>query len=166
MSHDRNSNLAAAGHPGSACRLEWSRHIRAGQVHWPAVAVSHPEDKINVIVANPTMIAAYRSGIPGNGKPFPDGSITVKIHWKPKQDGEAPFPVTVPGTLLGLGCMVKDSKRFADTGGWGWAQFDYDPASAAFTPNTSAQENDAKCGFACHEPVKAKDYVYTAYPPR
>ena len=76
------------------------------------------------------------------------------------------FAVTVPDTLLGLGCMVKDSKRFADSGGWGWAQFDYDPASAKFTPNTSIQGNDAKCGFACHTPVKAKDYVFTAYPTR
>ena len=86
-----------------------------GYEDWPDVAVSHPEDKINVIVANPIMIEAYRAGIPGNGKPFPDGSKIVKIHWKPKQNAEAPFAVTVPNTLLGLGCMVKDSKRFADT---------------------------------------------------
>ena len=137
-----------------------------GYQDWPAVAVSHPEDKINVIVANPTMIEAYRAGIPGNGKPFPDGSKTVKIHWKPKKSAEAPFAVVVPDTQLGLGCMVKDSKRFADTGGWRWALFDYDPVSATFTPNTSLQQNDAKCGFACHTIVKAKDYVFTAYPTR
>ena len=81
-----------------------------GYEDWPDVAVSHPEDKINVIVANPAMIDAYRAGVPDNGKPFPDGSKIVKIHWKPKQNGEAPFAVTVPDTLLGLGCMVKDSK--------------------------------------------------------
>jgi hypothetical protein len=98
-----------------------------GYEDWPAVAVSHPEDKINVIVANPTMIDAYRAGVPGNGKPFLDGSKTVKIHWKPKQNAEAPFAVTVPDTLLGLGCMVKHSKRFADSGGWGWAQLTMTP---------------------------------------
>jgi hypothetical protein len=137
-----------------------------GYEDWADVSVSHPEDKINVIVANSVMIEAYRSGVPGNGKPFPDGAKTVKIHWKPKQDAEAPFPVAVPGTLIGLGCMVKDSKRFADGGGWGYAQFDYDAASDTFTPNTSLQGNDAKCGVACHTIVKAKDYVFTAYPKR
>jgi hypothetical protein len=55
---------------------------------WPAVAVSHPEDKINLIVANPTMIEAYRAGIPGNGKPFPDGSKIVKI-----QGGRGPAAI-------------------------------------------------------------------------
>ena len=89
------------------------------------------------------MIDAYRAGVPGNGKPFPDGSKVVKIHWKPKQSTEAPFPVAVPDTLIGLGCMVKDSARFADGGGWGYAQFDYDAASDTFTPNTSIQGHDA-----------------------
>jgi hypothetical protein len=138
-----------------------------GYEDWPDVAVSHPEDgKINAIVANSVMIEAYRAGIPGNGKPFPDGAKTVKIHWKPKQNAEAPFPVAVPDTLIGLGCMVKDSNRFADGGGWGYAQFDYDAAAKTFTPNTSIQGNDAKCGVACHTIVKAKDYVFTAYPER
>jgi hypothetical protein len=63
--------------------------------------------------------------------------------------------------------MEKDSKRFADSGGWGWAVFDYDTASNTFTPGTLAgkppQRNDAKCGFTCHTAVKASDYVFTAY---
>ena len=53
--------------------------------------------------------------------------------------------------------MVKDSERFPDGGGWGYAQFDYDAASNTFTPNTSIQGNDAKCAVACHTIVKAKD---------
>jgi Cytochrome P460 len=144
-----------------------------GYEDWPAVAVSYPEstmgspqepdDKLNLIVANSVMIDAYRAGIPGNGKPFPDGSKIMKILWMPKQHAEAPFAVKVPGTLSGIGCMVKDSGRFPDTGGWGLAQFDYDPASDTFTPNTSLQGNDAKCGHACHTIVEAKDYVFTAY---
>jgi len=137
-----------------------------GYEDWLPVAVSHPEGKINQIAANPAMTEAYRSGIPGNGKPFPDGSRIVKIHWKPKKNAEAPFPTIVPDTLIGLGCMVKDSSRFADSGGWGYAQFDYDAASDTFTPNTSMQGKDAKCGVACHTIVKAKDYVFTAYPKR
>jgi hypothetical protein len=134
-----------------------------GYEDWPAVAVSHPEDKLLVIVANPTMIDAYRAGFPGNGKPFPDGSRTVKITWNAKESTEAPFPVLIPDTLAAVGCMVKDSGRFADSGGWGYAQFNYDPASDTFAPDTELQENDAKCGFACHAIVEAKDYVFTAY---
>jgi hypothetical protein len=63
--------------------------------------------------------------------------------------------------------MVKDSKRFADSGGWGWAVFEYDAASDTFRPGTTAdqppQANDAKCGFACHTIVKERDYVFTDY---
>ena len=138
-----------------------------GYEDWPVVAVSQPEGKLNVIVANTAMIDAYLAGIPDNGQPFPDGSKMAKIAWKPKQSEEAPFAVSIPDTLMGIGFMVKDSQRFADTGGWGWAQFNYDPASDTFTPATEAdeppQENDAKCGFACHTIVEAKDYVFTAY---
>src|ERR1700752_4015646 len=116
---------------------------------WPTVAVSQAGDLIEVILGNPVIIDAYRAGIPGNGKPFPDGAKIVKIHWKPEKSAEAPDPSTiVPSTLIGLGCMVRDSKRFADSGNWGWAQFDYDSASDTFTPNKSLQGNDAKCGFA------------------
>jgi hypothetical protein len=63
--------------------------------------------------------------------------------------------------------MIKDSKRFADSGGWGYAVFDYDGGSGTFKPGTSAstppQGNDAKCGFACHTLAKARDYVFTYY---
>ncbi len=138
-----------------------------GYEDWPVVAVSQPEGKLNVIVANNAMIDAYLAGIPDNGQPFPDGSKMAKIAWKPKQSEESPSAVSIPDTLLGIGFMVKDSGRFADTGGWGWAQFNYDPASDTFTPATEAdeppQENDAKCGFACHTIAEAKDYVFTAY---
>ena len=145
-----------------------------GYEDWPAVTVSHTQGKmrssairisqINMIVANPVMIEAYRAGVPGNGKPFPDGAKTAKIHWKPKKMADAPAPTTIPGALIGLACMVKDSRRFSDTGGWGWALFDYDATSDTFAPTTSQQENDAKCGSACHTAVKARDYVFTVYP--
>jgi hypothetical protein len=66
--------------------------------------------------------------------------------------------------------MVKDSKRFADSGGWGWGAFNYDAASDTFAPGTLAdtapQANDAKCGFACHTAVKDRDYVFTEYATR
>ena len=139
-----------------------------GYEDWQTVAVSQSAAGINVILANRVMIDAYQAGVPGNGKPFPDGSKTVKIAWKPEKSKEAPDTTTVvPGTLNGVGFMVRDSKRFADSGGWGWAQFKYDAASDRFTPFTAAdtppQKNDAKCGFACHTIATKKDYVFTAY---
>jgi hypothetical protein len=68
----------------------------------------------------------------------------------------------MPDTLHDIDFMVRDSKRFADSGNWGYAQFNYDPALATFTPLGEGY----KCGFACHTIVQAKDYVFTAYPAR
>jgi Cytochrome P460 len=137
-----------------------------GYEAWQTVAISHNEKLMAVILANPVMIKAYQSGIPGNGKPFPDGSKMAKIHWNPKK--QEAFPNTmVPASLHDVDFMVKDSKRFADSGGWGWGAFMYNAASDTFTPaNMSAeppQGNDAKCGFACHTIVRTKDYVFTEY---
>ncbi len=98
-----------------------------GYETWQIVAVSQTDELLKVIVANPVMIDAYRAGIPGNGKPFPDGSKIAKIQWRPKKSAEAPFPVNVPDTLKVVDFIAKDSKRFADSGGWGYAPFSYDP---------------------------------------
>jgi hypothetical protein len=126
---------------------------------WTTVAVSRAGDTIEVILGNPVIIKAYRAGIPGNGKHFPVGSKLAKIHWTATDSTESPRPTTIPGTLHDIDFMVRDSKRFKDTGGWGWEEFDYDPASDTFMPF----EDDAKCGFECHTRVAAKDYVFTAY---
>jgi len=76
----------------------------------------------------------------------------------------------VAGTLHDVDFMVKDGKRFSDSGGWGYGEFEYDAASDTFRPGTAAdkppQGNDAKCGFACHTVVKKQDYVFTEYPKR
>ena len=133
---------------------------------WQTISVSKNEKMITAILGNPAMINAFQAGIPGNGKPFPDGAKLAKIHWNPKKMEVFPA-ATVPGAQHDMDFMVKDSKRFADSGGWGWATFDYDAASDTFTPGTLAdhppQGNDAKCGFACHTSVKKKDYVFTDY---
>jgi len=137
-----------------------------GYEGWQAVSVSYNETAIAVILANPVMIEAYKAGVPGNGKPFPDGSKMAKIHWNPKKMETFPS-ATVPGTQHDVDFMEKDSKRFADSGGWGWAVFDYDTASRTFAPGTLAdhppQANDAKCGFTCHTIVKTRGYVFTNY---
>ena len=131
-----------------------------GYEAWQVVSISQDGPLVAAILANPVMIKAYMAGLPGNGKPFPDGSKMAKIHWNVKQSAEAPTPTTVPDTLHDVDFMVRDSKRFPDTGGWGYAQFNYDSASDTFTPFGTG----AKCGFACHTIVAAKDYVFTAYP--
>jgi len=137
-----------------------------GYERWQLVSISRDGDLIAAILANPVMIEAYLSGIPGNGKPFPDGAKMAKVHWNPTTMGTFPA-ATVPGTQHDVDFMVKDSARFADSGGWGWGVFEYDHASDTFRPGTSAdtppQENDAKCGFACHTIVQSRDYVFTDY---
>jgi hypothetical protein len=138
-----------------------------GYEDWPVIAISENEGLIAVIVGNPVMIDAYKEGAPDNGKPFPDGAKMAKFHWNPKKQETYPGQPTVPGTQHDVDFMVKDSKRFADSGGWGWAVFNYDSSSDTFTPGTLAdqppQANDAKCGFACHTIVETRDYVFTEY---
>jgi cytochrome P460 len=137
-----------------------------GYESWETVSISHSEKLLAVTLANPEMIKAFQSGIPGNGQPFPDGAKMAKIHWNPKKH-ETFTTTAVPDSLHDVDFMVKDSKRFADSGGWGWGAFRYDPASDTFTPATVSdqppQANDAKCGFACHTIVRNKDYVFTPY---
>jgi hypothetical protein len=138
-----------------------------GYESWQAVAVSHPAgegaemsgEALNVILANPVMVDAYAAGHPGNGKPWPDGAMTVKIQYIPKKSKEAPFNVAIPDRLRNVAFMVKDSKRFAAGGGWAYANFNYDAASKTFTPDGTGTE----CGVACHTIVKGKDYVFTEY---
>ena len=137
-----------------------------GYEGWQVVATSQNDKLVAVILANPVMIDAYLTGVPGNGRPFPDGAKMAKIHWNPKKNQYFP-DTTVPGSLHDVDFMMKDSNRFADSGGWGWAAFNYNAASDTFSPGTLADEppqaNDAKCGFACHTTVKTKDYVFTEY---
>ena len=131
-----------------------------GYENWQVVAVSQTENLLKVMVANPTMMDAYRAGVPGNGKPFPDGSKIAKIEWKPKKSTEAPFSVRIPDALQDIFLIEKNSKRFPDTKGWAYAVFDYVPASDTFKPNATGT---VTCGFTCHTRVAAKDYIFTAY---
>ena len=141
-----------------------------GYETWQVISISHNGALMAVILGNPTMIEAYKAGIPGNGKPFPDGAKMAKIHWNPIKKESYPGQPLVPNTLHDIDFMVKDTTRFADSGGWGYGEFEYDTASEAFRPGTLTdqppQANDAKCGFACHTVVKQRDYVFTEFPKR
>ena len=82
-----------------------------GYEDWPVVAVSQPEGKLNVIVANPAMIDAYLAGVPGNGSLSPTAPRWRKSRGRRRQSEEAPFAVSIPDTLMGVGFMVKDSAQ-------------------------------------------------------
>jgi len=88
--------------------------------------------------------------------------MIVKIEWAKRSNPESPYSVTVPGDLMSVSFIEKDSRRFPDTHGWAYAQFTYDASSDTFSPKGS----DAKCGYACHTTVAAKDYIFTAFPKR
>jgi hypothetical protein len=137
-----------------------------GYETWQVVSVSHNAKGMAVILGNPTMVKAFEAGIPGNGKPVPDGARMAKMHYAPKPNQYFP-DATVPKEQRDVDFMVKDSKRFADSGGWGYAVFNYDAATDTFSPGTTAnqppQANDAKCGFACHTVPQKNDYVFTEY---
>jgi Cytochrome P460 len=169
--------LSAMGFRGVSAQDKYALKVPGGLAFsefkgyegWDLVSISQDGPLMAAILANPTMIDAYQKGIPGNGKPFPDGSKMAKIHWKPGKMQTFPA-ATVPDTLHDVDFMVKDSKRFADSGGWGWAVFEYEAKLHRFRPgdtkDTPPQANDAKCGFSCHTIVKNRDYVFTDYGPR
>ncbi len=134
-----------------------------GYEDWSVVSSARTDEILKVIVANPKMIKAYKAGIPVNGQPFPDGSMIVKLQWTHKKSTEAPFVVEVPDVFSQAFVMEKDSKRFAKSGGWGYAVFNYEAASDKFTADAKSLSD---CGFACHTPVRAKDYIFHPYQKR
>src|ERR1700723_3649088 len=121
-----------------------------GYEDWADVSSARTTEILKVIVANPAMINAYKAGVPGNGQPFPEGSMIVKLQWTPKKSTEAQFPVDVPDVFKQAFVMEKDSKRFPKTGGWGYAVFNYDAASDKFTADPQSL---ADCGNTCHTAV-------------
>jgi hypothetical protein len=133
-----------------------------GYEDWVAVSSARTEEVLKVIVANPTMIEAYKAGIPGNGQPFPEGSKIAKLQWSFKKSTEAPFVVDVPDAFTQAFVIEKDSKRFPNTGGWGYALFNYDAATDKFVADPAT----ADCGHACHVAVKKKDYIFHPYQKR
>ncbi|MCX7098421.1 MAG: cytochrome P460 family protein [Methylococcales bacterium] len=120
---------------------------------WRVLGVSHRLDKkfVRSILGNDVAIAAARAG---KTQPWPDGTIIAKLSWKEQPHPNWPQAI-VPGEFAGAEAMVKDSKKFADTGGWGFGHWE------GKTLVMNSAEKTATC-FACHTPMKDHDYVYTA----
>lgn len=128
-----------------------------GYRDWKLVSVAHEAGKLNdirAILGNDIAIKAYRDG----KLPFPDGAIIARIAWNyvPSEENNKVFGDAqsfVAGAPTNIQFMVKDSQKYASTGGWGFAQF-----------------NDGKPApvqgcFECHVPVKDRDFVFTRYSP-
>jgi hypothetical protein len=134
--------------------------IPPGYRDWKLISVAHEEGNLNdlrAILGNDVAIKAYREG----KLPFPDGAIIARLAWNyvPSDENNKVFgrqQSFVAGSPTNVQFMVKDSKKYAATGGWGFAQFkDGKPDDKA----------DLKTCFPCHEPIKARDFVFTRYAP-
>lgn len=127
---------------------------------WKFISVAHEEGNLNsfaAILGNDIAINAYREG----KLPFPDGAIIAALHYRfvPSAENNKVFSRDqsfVAGTPTNVQFMVKDSKKYAATGGWGFAHFnDGKPADESFM----------KTCFPCHQAIKARDFVFTRYAP-
>ena len=137
-----------------------------GYENWPFVAPSYRTDnhELRVILGNTRMIDSYKAGIPGNGKPFPDGSIIVKIGWSERKSPV--FPVAhEPDVLRRVEFIMKDAARFSATNGWGYARFLYDAQARTYTPYGKDGSFAGEC-HQCHTIVKDRDFIFTGYPER
>jgi hypothetical protein len=132
-----------------------------GYEDWAVISSARTDKELKVIVGNPAIIKAFKAGTPASGQPFPEGSKMVKMQWKLKKSTEAPFAVEVPDTPTQAFVMEKDSKRFPQTGGWGYAVFNHEANGRMV-----ADEAKADCGHVCHVAVKNKDYVFHPYQKR
>jgi hypothetical protein len=126
--------------------------IPQGYQQWELIAPAEeaaPLNELRAVLGDKTAIHAYRNGT----QPFPDGSVLVKLAWKRVQSSEFE-PASVPGAATTVQVMVKDSRKYASTGGWGFGRF---------VDGTAADEAQH---FACHEAgVKGHDYVFTRIAP-
>jgi hypothetical protein len=154
------STARASEHSDDKAAPIYGVTIPPGYRDWNLISVTHEEGDFNQLraqVGNDTAMKAYREG----KLPFPDGSIIVALHWKriPSEEDNKAFgkaQAFVAGSPVNMQVMVKDSIKYAATGGWGFGDFnDGKPSDEAMH----------KACFSCHEPVKDHDFVFTRYAP-
>ena len=149
-----------SGHADEEASPIYGVKIPAEYRDWKLISVTHEQGDFNQLRAQlgkDTAIKAYR----GNKLPFPDGSIIVALHWKrtPSDDDNKVFgkvQAFVAGSLVNMQIMVKDSRKYSATGGWGFGDF---------TDGKPADEAKHKTCFQCHQPGKDRDFVFTRYAP-
>ena len=124
-----------------------------GYMAWQVIAPSYRADKghIRIITGNEVAVAALHAG----KKPLPDGSVLAKVVWKAEQHPSFPL-ATVPGAFVQVEFMVKDSKKYKNTGGWGFARF----MGSELKPYGKDAGFVGEC-FNCHIPVANNDYLFT-----
>ncbi|RKE74004.1 cytochrome P460 [Pseudorhodoplanes sinuspersici] len=129
--------------------------IPEGYRQWELIAPAEeaaPLNEIRAVLGNKVAVDAYQSGT----LPFPDGTILVKLAWKHIQSPDF-RPASIPGAATTVQVMVKDSQKYADTGGWGFGRF---------INGVPVDEAQHRTCFPCHEArAKAHDYVFTRYAP-
>jgi hypothetical protein len=129
--------------------------VPEGYRSWQLIAVSHrtdDKDELRAVLGNPIVMKAFRE----NTLPFPDGSVIAKLAWKREPMKEF-AGAWMPGVAPRIEFMVKDSKKYASTGGWGFGRF---------INGKPADEAVHKTCFPCHQVnVKDHDFVFTRYAP-
>jgi hypothetical protein len=154
------STAPASGHTAQEAAPVFGIKIPPGYRDWKLISVAHEAGNLNdlrAILGNDVATKAYREG----KLPFPDGTIIARLAWSyvPSEENDKVFgrqQSFVAGPPTNIQFMVKDSKKYAATGGWGFAQFkDGKPDDKA----------DLKTCFPCHQPIKARDFVFTRYAP-
>jgi hypothetical protein len=131
-----------------------------GYRDWRLISVAHEEGKLNdirAILGNDIAIKSYRDGT----LPFPDGAIIARLAWNyiSSEENNKAFGGAqsfVAGSPTNVQFMIKDSTKYASTGGWGFVQFNDGK------PVEPAQLSGC---FTCHVPVKDRDFVFTHYSP-
>jgi hypothetical protein len=154
-----NVALTTARADGAAA-LVLGGKLPEGYRDWTLISVAHEEGKLNdlrAVLGNDIAVKAYRAGT----LPFPDGAIVARLAWKytSSEENNKVFggPQSfVAGDPTNVQFMVKDSKKYAATGGWGYTQFN---------DGIAVEASALTACYGCHVPVKARDYLFTRYAP-
>jgi hypothetical protein len=154
------SSAPASGHADKEAATTFGVQLPPGYRDWKLISVAHEEGNLNdlrAILGNDVATEAYREG----KLPFPDGSIIARLAWSyvPSDENNKVFGRAqsfVAGSPINLQLSVKDSTKYASTGGWGFAQF---------KDGKAADEAVHKTCLPCHELAKTRDFVYTHYSP-
>jgi hypothetical protein len=148
-----------AGRADDAAPPIFGGKMPAGYRDWKLISVAHEEGNLNdlrAVLGNDSAIKAYREG----KLPFPDGAIIARLAWSyvPSEENNKVFGRAqsfVAGPPTNVQFMVKDSRKYASTGGWGFAQFDDGKPAAVVAQDC----------YSCHVPVKDRDFIFTRYAP-